>query len=246
MWKRSIGQVLLVAAGSAVALPACVYSDRYGPATGCDDLDLARRDDLSVGAYRNAVLALYDRTVELESKWLTICNAINADLKLDTSAMHATDAARVLAARISASGAKVTIHPNYTCSTETAVGATCEAQCGSVAAGAGCLDSCDGLETATVTCEGEAEIQVEGDPELQAALSSRRQELAGLFGVTDMLLESIARLAGGTGSMLKADAESASANICMESTLRVVLKAQANGSGSRFAGDVVAGKSPHR
>src|SRR5690349_4081394 len=87
------------------ALPATGCSsadDGTGAPGSCNGLDTTVKAQASLRAYAEAVTSLRGRALEVEGKFLAVCNAINADLGLDASKKTAAEACGVLKKRIDA------------------------------------------------------------------------------------------------------------------------------------------------
>ena len=73
-----------------------------GSGDGCAALDVAIPAQAALAAYAVAANQLQARARSVEGKFLAVCNAINADLNLDTTRVSTTEACAVLRARVDA------------------------------------------------------------------------------------------------------------------------------------------------
>ena len=102
---RRLGLFSAFSLAAVLVLPISACSsanDGTGAPASCSGLDTKVRAQATLRAYAEAVTSLRDRAAEVEGKFLTVCNAINSDLGLDSSKTTAQDACGVLKGRIDA------------------------------------------------------------------------------------------------------------------------------------------------
>ena len=110
--------------------------DAANAAKGCDGLDVSAKADAKIKAFADAAADLKAAALKLEAKWATTCNAINADLGLDTSKTDAAGACGVLNARVKSAldaGVTVSVSATYSCKVNASVQANCQAKCAAAA-----------------------------------------------------------------------------------------------------------------
>jgi len=118
--------VVVAASSMAAAL------QRKEAAAGCNGLDVTASAQATVKAYADAAAKLKGKALEVEGKFLAVCNAMNADLMLDTSKTTAAEACAVLKTRVDAAAAKgvtVTVSIEASCSADVHAEASCEGDC---------------------------------------------------------------------------------------------------------------------
>ena len=98
--KRALITVSAIGLMGLVAGAGCSATDGTGTPKSCSGLDVNVSAQATLKAFGQASSALKDAALEVEGKWLTTCNAINADLGLDTSKNSAKQACAVLNARV--------------------------------------------------------------------------------------------------------------------------------------------------
>src|SRR5688572_30549938 len=124
---------LFIAASGITALNGC--SDNPldpGGGGGCSGLDVKSSAQLTVKSFSDAAVSLKAKALEVEAKYLAVCNKMNADLGLDTSKTTAADACGVLNARIktaAAAGVTVTANIAFNCTADVRAQADCEGSC---------------------------------------------------------------------------------------------------------------------
>jgi hypothetical protein len=155
MTKRlaSFSSLSLVIAGAALAAHGCSSSGGSSSAE-CSSLDATERAQASLLAYADATALLRDRALEVEGQFLTVCNAINRDLGLETGAT-AAEACSVLRGRVLRAfdaGATVEAQVGFNCDVDIQAQADCEALC-QVQAACDLQASCTGGEL-LVECNG--------------------------------------------------------------------------------------------
>ncbi|HUQ51989.1 MAG TPA: hypothetical protein VM692_07190, partial [Gammaproteobacteria bacterium] len=141
---------------AALPISACsTANDGTGAPASCSGLDTSVRAQATLRAYAEAVTSLRDRAAEVEGKFLSVCNAINGDLGLDTSKTTAEQACGVLKQRIDAAakaGVTVEAQIEFNCHADVSVQADCEASC-QVEASCDVKAQCTGGEV-VVECNG--------------------------------------------------------------------------------------------
>ena len=141
---------------AAVPLAACSsQDDGTGAPASCSGLDTSVRAQATLRAYAEAVTSLRTRALEVEAKFLSVCNAINADLGLDTSKTTAAEACGILKDRIDAAaknGVTVQATIDFNCRADISVQANCEGKC-QVDADCDIQAKCTGGEV-VVECNG--------------------------------------------------------------------------------------------
>lgn len=122
-------------AGGTLALLAsagCSSTDGTGTPTTCNGLDVSVKAQATVKAYGEAAGKLNTRAAQVEAKWGSICNAINAELGEDATQTDTAKACAVLNARVKAAlgkGVTVSLIVDSECHADVKVQASCEGQC---------------------------------------------------------------------------------------------------------------------
>src|SRR3954464_9547053 len=93
----TVGSIALVALVSGAG---CSSTDGTGTPKSCSGLDVNVSAQATLKAFGQASSALKDAALDVEAQWLSTCNAINADLGLDSSKKSAAEACAVLNARV--------------------------------------------------------------------------------------------------------------------------------------------------
>lgn len=122
----SVGLFTLLAAAG------CSSTDGTGTPTSCSGLDATVSAQATLKAYAQATVAVNDAALNVEHKWLAVCNAINADVGEDSSKTTAAEACAVLNARVKSAldkGVKVTLSVQSECHADVNVEADCQAKC---------------------------------------------------------------------------------------------------------------------
>src|SRR5215216_7667947 len=151
---------LLVAAASSGCSSA---DDGTGAPASCNGLDTKVKAQATLRVYAEAVTSLRSRALEVEGKFLAVCNAINADLGEDASKTTAAEACGVLKKRINAAakaGVKVEARIDFNCRADLNVEANCEAEC-QVEADCDVQAKCTGGEVVVEcngTCSGQCDV----------------------------------------------------------------------------------------
>jgi len=165
--KQLRALVALSALGGAIALlPHCSAADSIANAAkGCDGLDAkVSKADATVKAFSTAAANLKTAALDVEAKWLAVCNGMNAELKLDTSKKTAGEACGILGARINEAakkGVKITVDVQYSCTADIKAQANCEAEC-NVAASCDVKAKCEPGKLAVEcngSCSGTCEVR---------------------------------------------------------------------------------------
>ena len=124
---------LFAIAVAASSMGGCAAAkDAANAGKGCDGLDVSASAQATVKAYADAAAKLNAKAVEVEGKFLAVCNAMNADLKLDTTKTTAAEACGILKARVDAAamkGVTVTVSIEASCSADVHAQASCEGSC---------------------------------------------------------------------------------------------------------------------
>ena len=114
----------LVFGAAGVGAAACSGTDAEGAVAGCGGLDTTVQAEATLHAYSEATVKLRDRALEVEAQFAAVCNAMNADLGLDTSNDSAEAACGVLRARIdeaARAGVSVVVEVTFDCSADISV-----------------------------------------------------------------------------------------------------------------------------
>lgn len=127
--KRAFSTVGAIGLLALVSGAACSATDGTGTPASCTGLDVNVSEQATVKAFGQAASALKDAALGVEKQWLNTCNAINADLGLDTSKSSAGEACAVLNAHIKQSGAMVSLVVKSECHADVSVQADCQAKC---------------------------------------------------------------------------------------------------------------------
>ena len=121
--------------GSLFALTTtagCSGTDGSGAPASCGGLDVSSKAQATVKAYGEACGKLNTRAKEVEAKWLSVCNEINAELGEDSTQTDTAKACAVLNHRVKAAldaGVTVSLDVQADCHADVSVQADCEAQC---------------------------------------------------------------------------------------------------------------------
>src|SRR4051812_37568081 len=84
---------LALLAVAVVPVAGCSSEDDgTGAPASCSGLDTKLRAQATLRVYAEAVTSLRSRALDVEAKFLAVCNDINADLGLDTSKTTAAEA----------------------------------------------------------------------------------------------------------------------------------------------------------
>src|SRR5258708_2224731 len=149
------GSLALVFA-TALGINGCsAAKDLENASKGCDGLDVTLQAQAVLKGYADAAAKLRTRALEVEAKFLAVCNAMNADLHLDTSKTTAAEACGVLKARIdqaAQAGGVVTMEISANCSVDVNAQASCDAAC-DAKANCDVMASCTGGQF-VVACMG--------------------------------------------------------------------------------------------
>lgn len=155
-FRSLAGSSLLLFVALGVA-PACGSADDgSGAPASCSGLDTKQRAQATLRAYAEAVTALRSRALDVEAKFLSTCNAINADLGLDTSKTTAADACAVLNQRVKLAaqqGVVITPKFEFNCHVDLDAQAKCEGSC-QASADCDVMASCRGGDV-VVECDGQ-------------------------------------------------------------------------------------------
>src|SRR6187551_124083 len=169
--KRAFSTVGAIGLLALAAGAGCSATDGTGTPTSCTGLDVNVSAQATVKAFGQAASALKDAALDVEAKWLSTCNAINADLGEDTSKNTAAEACAVLNARVKKAlnaGAQLTLAVKSECHADVSVQGDCQAKCKlpscdieaqcepgklSVACNGKCEGTCD-IQAPTATCTG--------------------------------------------------------------------------------------------
>jgi len=145
---------------SLVPLGCSTEDDGSGAPASCSGLEAQVRAQATLRAYAEAVTALRTRALEVEAKFLSVCNAMNEDLGLDSSKKTAAEACGILQQRVEAAadaGVSVEVAIEFNCRADISVQADCEASC-QVEADCDIEAQCSGGEV-VVECNGQCSGQ---------------------------------------------------------------------------------------
>ncbi len=194
-------------------------SDAVGALQGCNGLNVSAKADATVKAFADAATQLETAAKALEAEWALTCNAINADLGLDTSKKDAAGACGVLNVRVAdalKTGVTVTLDVNYSCKAEAKVQASCQGQCAASAncdikakcepgkLAVECKGKCEGSCTApSVACAGKCEGKCTAEEPVLACSGTCEGECEADFsgacgGVCEGKCDGQASTAGGS------------------------------------------------
>jgi hypothetical protein len=155
--RNSLGICLVAAIGA----PACSSKDDgTGAPASCSGLDTSVRAQATVRAYAEAVTSLRERALDVEARFLSVCNDINGDLGLDTSKTTAAEACGILKKRVqdaAKNGVSVEVTIDFNCQADFKAQADCEAAC-QVDADCDIQAKCKGGEV-VVECNGKCSGQ---------------------------------------------------------------------------------------
>jgi len=170
-FKRAFATIGALGLFAIVAGAGCSSTDGTGTPTSCTGLDVNVSAQATVKAFGQASSALKDAALDVEAKWLKTCNAINADLGLDSSKNTASEACAVLNARVKsalATGVTVTLDVKSECHADVSIQGDCQANCKLpncdikaqcepgklvVACNGACTGSCD-VQAPSAACTG--------------------------------------------------------------------------------------------
>jgi hypothetical protein len=169
--KRAFCTVGAIGLLALVSGAGCSATDGTGTPTSCSGLDVNVSAQATLKAFGQASSALKDAALDVEAKWLTTCNAINADLGEDASQTSASKACAVLNARVKKAldaGVTVTLTVQSECHADVSVQGDCQAKCKlpncdikakcepgklAVACNGSCSGTCD-VQAPSATCTG--------------------------------------------------------------------------------------------
>lgn len=156
-----VRNAIALAALTTLGLSACsTKDDGSGAPASCSGLDTTVKAQATLRAYAESVTSLRERALEVEAKFLSVCNAINADLGLDTSKTTAAEACDILKKRVDAAakaGATVEVVIDFNCHADISAQASCDADC-KIDAACDVEAKCTGGEV-VVECNGKCDGQ---------------------------------------------------------------------------------------
>jgi hypothetical protein len=164
-YLKYVPAFLFAAVSGLTALNGC--SDAANPLggdQGCSGLDVKSSAQLTVKSFSDAAVSLKAKALEVEAKYLAVCNKMNADLGLDTSKTTAGDACAVLNARIkeaAAKGVTVTANIAFNCTADVKAQADCEGSCNATAS-CDVRAKCDPAKLVVAcmgTCSAQCDVQ---------------------------------------------------------------------------------------
>src|SRR4051812_45309284 len=110
----------------------CSSTDGTGTPTACSNLNVNGSAQATLKAYAQASVALNDRALDVQRRWLDTCNDINAELGEDTSKTTTAEACAVLNARVKKAldaGVTVNLDVKAECHADISAQADCQASC---------------------------------------------------------------------------------------------------------------------
>ena len=129
-FKRAFSTVGAIGLLAMVSGAGCSSAtDGTGTPVSCANLDANVSAQATLKAFGQAASALKDAALDVEGKWLSTCNAINADLGLDASKTTAQDACAVLNAHIKSANVTVNLDVKSECHADVSIQGDCQAKC---------------------------------------------------------------------------------------------------------------------